>query len=154
TEAFSRVVYEFPFSDLATAAATELENLPIGPIVPGTNRYKLELGRAERLFGAKRYAQARPVFDTLRRAAQGDDRELVALRLAECDYFLKLTRNARDGVKPYIDKAARQGEALFFYAVATRELGDPAEYLHTVRRIVDELPTQSWAEEALNNLAT
>jgi soluble lytic murein transglycosylase len=153
-EAFSRVVYEFPFSDLGTAAAGELESLPIGPIVPGTNRYKLELGRAERLFGAKRYGEARPAFETLRRSAQGDDRELVALRLAECDYFLKRIRNARDGVKPYIDKASRQGEALFFYAVATRELGDHAEYLRTVRRIVDEFPTQSWAEEALNNLAT
>ena len=40
------------------------------------------------------------------------------LRLAECDYFLKRPRNARDGVKPYIEKASRQGEALFFYAVA------------------------------------
>src|SRR6266851_4787702 len=154
TEAFSRIVYEFPFSDLAPIASTELESLPIGPIAPGTNRYKLELGRAERLFGAKRYAQARSAFEGLRGAAQGDDRELVQLRLAETDYFLKRPRNARDGVKPYIEKASRQGEALFFYAVATRELGDHAEYLRIVRKLVNEFPTQSWAEEALNNLAT
>jgi tetratricopeptide (TPR) repeat protein len=32
-------------------------------------------------------------------------------------------------------------------------LGDVAEYLRVVRRIVNEFPTQSWAEEALNNLA-
>ena len=38
-EAFSRVVYEFPFSDLAPAASDELTNLPIGPIAAGTNRY-------------------------------------------------------------------------------------------------------------------
>src|SRR5712691_2303594 len=154
TEAFSRIVYEFPFSDLAPIASTELESLPIGPIAPGTNRYKLELGRAERLFGAKRYAQARSAFEGLRAAAQGDDCELVQLRLVESDYFLKRPRNARDGVKPYIEKASRQGEALFFYAVATRELGDHAEYLRIVRRLVDEFPMQSWAEEALNNLAT
>jgi peptidoglycan lytic transglycosylase len=154
TEAFSRVVYEFPFSDLAPAAGDELTNLPIGPIAAGTNRYKLELGRAERLFGAKRYVPARAAFETLRSAAQGEDRELVTLRLAECDYFMKRPRNARDGVRPYIEKASRQGEALFFYAVSVRELGDHDEYLRTVRRLANDFPTQSWAEEALNNLAT
>ncbi len=154
TEAFSRVVYEFPFSDLAPLAASELETLPLAPIEPGTNRYKLELGRAERLFGAKRYAQAKPAFDALKRAASGDDRELITLRLAEIEYFSKRPRQAREGVRPYIEKASRQGEALYFYAIATRELGDEAEYLRTVRRIVDEFPDQSWAEEALNNLAS
>ncbi len=154
TEAYSRVVYEFPFSDLAPLAGGELESLPIAPITPGSNRFKLELGRAERLFGAKRYAQARPVFEGLRQAARDDDREVVQLRLAECEYFLKRAGNARDGVKPYLDKGARQGEALFFYAVATRELGARDEYLRVVRRIVDDFPEQSWAEEALNNLAT
>jgi soluble lytic murein transglycosylase len=154
TEAYSHLVYEFPFSDLAPLASGELEGLPIAPIAAGTNRYKLELGRAERLFGAKRYAQARAAFEGLRQAARDDDREIVQLRLAECDYFLKRARNARDGVTPYLDKGARQGEALFFYAVATRELGGRDEYLRIVRRLVEEFPTQSWAEEALNNLAT
>jgi soluble lytic murein transglycosylase len=154
TAAFSRIVYEFPFSDLAPVASNELESLPIGPIAAGTNRYKLELGRAERLFGARRYAPARIAFEGLRQAAQGDDRELVQLRLAECDYFQKRARAAREGVRPFIEKASRQGEALYFYAVATRELGDHAEYLRVVRRLVDDFPTQSWSEEALNNLAT
>jgi len=154
TEAFARVVYEFPFSDLAATASTELETLPIAPIVAGSNRYKLELGRAERLFAAKRYTPARASFETLRAAAQGDDRELVKLRLAECDYFLKRPRNARDGVKPYLEKASRQGEALFFYAIAVRELGERDEYMRVVRRLADEFPQQSWSEEALNNLAT
>jgi soluble lytic murein transglycosylase len=154
TEAYSRLVYEFPFSDLAPAASGELESLPLAPIAPGSNRFKLELGRGERLFGAKRYAQARPVFEALRPSARDDDHEIVQLRIAECDYFLKRARSARDGVKPFIDRGARQGEALFFYAVATRELGGHDEYLRLVRRIVAEFPNQSWAEEALNNLAT
>ena len=153
-DAFARVVYEFPFSDLAAQASGELDTLPYGPPAPGNVRYKLELGRAERLFGAKRYTQARQAFESLRTIAQGDDRELVNLRLAESDYFLKRARNARDGVKPYIEKAARQGEALFFYAVSSRELGDTEEYLRTVRRLVQDFSDQTWAEEALNNLAT
>src|SRR3977135_2868885 len=73
-EAYSRVVYAFPFRDIAPIAGGELESLPIAPIAPGSNRFKLELGRAERLFGARRYAQARPVFDALRPLAKDDDR--------------------------------------------------------------------------------
>ena len=90
----------------------------------------------------------------MKAAAEGDDRELVNLRLAECDYFLKRTRNARDGVKPYTENASRQGEALFFHAVAVRDLGDEDEYLRTIRRLADDFADQSWAEEGLNNLAT
>jgi soluble lytic murein transglycosylase len=153
-EAYLRVLYEFPFNESSAIAAAELENLPVAPLSPGSSRYKLELGRGERLFGAKHYAPARGVLEPLRRMAQGDDRELIDLRLAECEYFLKRPRNARDGVRPYIDKASRQGEALFFYAVSVRELGDHTEYERTVRRVVAEFPEQSWAEEALNNLAT
>jgi soluble lytic murein transglycosylase len=153
-EAFARVLYDFPFSDLASQASAELESLPYGAVAAGNTRYKLELGRAERLFGARRYTQARQVFEGLRAAAQGDDRELVNLRLAESDYFLKRARNARDGVKPYIENASRQGEALFFYAVALRDLGETDEYIRTVRRLAQDFASQTWAEEALNNLAT
>jgi soluble lytic murein transglycosylase len=153
--AFSRAYYEYPFSDLSALAAAELETLPNVPqLTPGSTRYTLELGRAERLFGGKRYAQARSAFESLRAAARADDRELVEMRLGECDYFLKRTRNARDEMRPFIDKASRQAEALFFYALAERELGDPDDYVKTVRRLAAEFPGQSWTEEALNNLAS
>jgi len=155
SRAFARVYYEFPLSDLSSLASAELDALPnVQPIAPGNNRYKLELGRAERLFASKRYAQARTGFEGVRNAAQGDDRELASLRIAECDYLLKRPRNARDEVRPFVDHASRKAEALFFYAVSVRELGDHGEYLKTIRQLVDEFPAQSWAEEALNNLAT
>jgi len=153
--AFARVYYEYPLSDLSSLASAELDALPnVQPIAPGNNRYKLEIGRAERLFASKRYAQARTGFEGLRNAAQGDDRELVNLRVAECDFFLKRPRNARDEARPYIDRASRKAEAMFFYAVSTRELGDQNEYLKTIRQLADEFPAQTWTEEALNNLAT
>jgi soluble lytic murein transglycosylase len=154
TEAFSRLAYEYPYSELATQASAELESLPQAAIVPGTDRYTLTLGRAERLFGAKRHALARTVFETLRRVAQGDDRDLVTLRLAECDYYLKRFRNARDGAKPYTEKGARQAEALYFYAGALRDLKVDEEYQRLVRRIVDEFGATAWAEEALNDFAS
>lgn len=154
-EAFGRVYYDFPTSDLAPVAGAEYNLLPTAQrLGPRTERYKRELERAERLFAARRYADARTAFQPLRALAEGDDRELVHLRLAECEYFLKRWRNARDGVRPYIDRAARRAEALFFYAVSARELGNHAEYLKIIRRIADEFPTQSWAEDALNSLAT
>jgi len=153
--AFSRVYFEFPLSELAAQASTELAALPGRPaLTPSSTRYKQEMSRAERLFGGRRYADARSAFENLLRVAEGDDRELVALRIAECDYSLKRIRRARDAVRPYIDKGARRAEALFFYAGAERELGNRDHYFELVRRLVDEFPDERWAEEALNGLAS
>jgi len=75
--------------------ASSFNHLPgLEPITAGSERFKLELGRAARLFGAKQYVPARAAFEMLAPMAAGDDRELVRLRLAECDYFQKRTRNA------------------------------------------------------------
>lgn len=153
--AFSRVYFEFPFGDLAALASAELDALPNRPpLTAGSNRYKLELGRAERLFAARSYAQARSAFENLRKVAQGDDRELADLRLAESDYFLKRVRNAREAVRPYVEKGSRRAEALFFYAIAERDIGNRDQYLKSIRRLVDDFPNQTWAEEGLNNLAS
>jgi soluble lytic murein transglycosylase len=154
-EAFGRVLYDFPLSSVAPLAQTEYASLPnVQPLTAGSQRYKLELGRAERLFGARRYPEARKVYEALRPIASGDDRELVDLRLAESEYHQKRVRIARDALMPYTTKGSRKGEALYFYAQAVGDLGDRAEFHAAVRRIVDEFPTESWAEEALNNQAT
>ena len=154
-EAFGRVLYDFPLSASAAAAETEYSALPnVQRLAAENQRYKLELGRAERLFGARRYDDARKIFLALRPLASGDDRELVDLRLAETDYYQKRQRVARDALKPFTTKGSRRGEALYFYALAAGDLGDEAEYQKAIRQIVEEFPTQSWAEEALNNLAT
>jgi soluble lytic murein transglycosylase len=149
--AFARLYYDYPFSEFSPSAAAELES---GPITSGSPRYKAGLDRAERLFTAKRYGQARIEFTALRNAAADDERERVDLRIAECDYFLKKPRNTRDQVRPYLEHASRQGEALYFFAVASRDLGDLDDYMKTVRRLVADFATQSWAEEALNSLST
>ena len=94
--------YEFPLSELAApAAGPSWHAAESSSAAAGSHRFKLELGRAERLFGAKRYTAGRGSRSSAPHAPQGDDRELVKLRLAECDYFLKRARNARDGVKPF-----------------------------------------------------
>ncbi len=149
--AFERLYYDYPFSELAVAAAEELGT---EPIVPGNPRVRRELARAERLFGAKQYTPARAAFDRLRPAVSGDDRDLVRLRLAEADYYLKRFRAARDGLKPFADDGPRQSEALYFSALTLRDLGDRAEYTTLIRRVINDFPSDKWAEEALNHLAT
>jgi soluble lytic murein transglycosylase len=153
--AFRRVRYEFPLSDAAAAADTALRDLAdVEPRPDSAATFKRELGRAERLFGARRYTQAREAFQAIRSLAGGDDRELVNLRLAESDFYLRRYAAARDALRPYLTGASRAAEAQFFYLASIRELGQHEEYLSRVRALVDDHPESSWAEEALNNLGT
>src|SRR4030095_3229859 len=115
--------YEYPFNDLAAQAEVPLQSLSaVQPIQSGNQRYKLEMGRGERLFGSRRHADARVSFLRLSPYATGDDAELVALRLAEIEYFSDRYRSAREALEPYLHKGARQAEARFFYLMAERGL--------------------------------
>ncbi len=152
--AFSRVYFEFPLGDRAAEAATELERIPdYASVAPRTDRIKRELGRADQLFVARRYAEARQAFASARVSASGDDRDLVNLRVAECDYYLKRLTAARDVLRLYSAKAPRQAEALFYYALTVRGLGNRDQSFTLMRQLLDQFPTGSWAEEALNSVA-
>ena len=150
-EAFIRVYYEYALTDAATSAASQLASLQDQITRTG---YSADLGRAAMLFGARRYAEARTAFQDIQRELSGDDRELADLRLAECDFFLKRYEAARDGLRPYLERASRKAEARFFDLSAQRELGQHDEYVAATRALVAEFPDSSWAEEALNNLGT
>jgi soluble lytic murein transglycosylase len=149
TEAFAHVYYEFALSENAPAAGAELDHLR-----SLSEEFRLNLGRAERLFAVKQYGPARVAFQSLLTDAAGDDRELVRIRLAECDFYQKRQRSAREALRPFIDTASRQGEALYFYALASFDVGDKAEYFKSLRRIVEQFPSQTWAEDALDSLAS
>ena len=110
--------------------------------------------RAERLFTARRYAQARDAYAALLPVASGDDEELISLRVAESDHYLKRYRAALAALQPWVGKARRRAEVRFFTLTAMRELGEHAEYVRQAETLVDEFPTDTWAEETLNNLAT
>jgi soluble lytic murein transglycosylase len=153
-DAFGRVYYEFALSERAGEAGLELKKLGLEVAASGSPRYKLDLGRAERLFGARLYPAAREAFESLAARATDQDRPLIELRLAECDFYLRRFRSARDGVRPFADRGPRRAEAMYFYAVATRDSGDAETFLRVARRVADEFPTEPWAEEALNSLAS
>jgi soluble lytic murein transglycosylase len=150
-QAYLRVYYEFALSDLATAAASHLATLQDQIVKTG---YRQDLGRAAMLFGARRYAEARTAFQEIQKQAGGDDRELADLRVAESDFHLKRYAAARDGVRPYLERASRKAEARFFHLSALRELGQHDEYIAQTRALVADFPGDTWAEESLNNLGT
>jgi soluble lytic murein transglycosylase len=154
-KAYLKLYYEFPVSDAAAAAGPDLEQLRDLPSVGERSaRFKLELGRADRLFGGKRYAQAEPAYEALKPQAHGDDLELVTLRLAECDFYSKRYRAAYDALAPYVEHASRRAEAMFFSMTSLRYLDQTDEYIAQSNRLIGLYPTSSWTEEALNNLAT
>jgi soluble lytic murein transglycosylase len=150
-QAYLRLYYEFSLTDAATAAASQLQTLQDQIVKSG---YQSDLGRAAMLFGARRYAEARTAFQDLQRVATGDDRELVDLRVAECDFYLRRYEAARDAVRPYMERASRKAEARFFHLSALRELGAHEEYVAQTRALIADFPGDSWSEEALNNLGT
>ena len=133
-----------------------LQTLPaVQPIEAGNARYKLEMGRGERLFTSRRYPDARTSFLRLKPYAQSDDdAELVSLRLAEIDYFQGRYSNAREALRPYLTTGARQAEARFFYLMSQRGLRNYETFGQLVRALEQDFPESTWAEEALNNLAT
>src|SRR5258708_40250689 len=79
-DAFGHVYYEFALSEHAADAGVQLGLLELAPAPSGSDRYKLELGRAERLFAVKQYVPARAAFEALKPSASEEDRRLLQLR--------------------------------------------------------------------------
>jgi soluble lytic murein transglycosylase len=152
-EAYRRIYYESPLGAQAVDAQNGIERLQTTAIVPA-ELVTRAMRRAERLFDARRWAQARAGFEAIAKAVDGDDKELVALRLAECDYYLDRNRAARDGVKPFLKSEGYEAEARYFYLSAIRELGDKTTYVTLVRELVSDFPASDWTAEALNGLAS
>jgi soluble lytic murein transglycosylase len=149
------VYYEFPLSDLAPAARLALEQLPDFPSSPGDpKRFARELKRAERLFAARRYTDARTAFDGLRSAARGEEADVVGLRIAQSDYYLRRFRVAREALGAHTGKSPRQAEAIYFHALASYDLGDRIRYFLDVNRLREQFAADRWTEDALNHLAS
>jgi soluble lytic murein transglycosylase len=150
-QAYVRLYYEHPLTPAGAQAAAQLESLQD---LVNRSGWEADIGRAQILFGARRYAEAKAAFSALRPHVSGDNRELADLRIAESDFNLKNYAAARDGLEPYLERASRRAEARFFYLSAIRELKNAELYVALTRSLVTAFPDSSWAEEALNNLGT
>ena len=149
--AYQRVFYELPLSDSASLSAERLQPLQDQIVRSG---YKADFNRANILYGARRYTDARAAFQAVVPETSGDDREVADLRIAESDFYLRRYQAACDGLKPYLESASRKAEARFFYLSALRELGRDEEYIALTKALVADFPDSTWSEEALNNLGT
>ena len=151
--AYRRVYYDHPLSAQAADAADGIARVETTPLVL-PDRFRRELARAQQLFEGRRWAQARAAFEPLQRAASGDDRELISLRIAECAYYLERYSEARKLLQPFLEDTRREAEARYFHLASTRAAGDSTTFISLARRLVADHPDSEWAAETLNNLAS
>lgn len=155
-EAYAHVYYEFPLSENAGSASAELTRMDgLIDLTIDSPRFRAELGRAERFYTARRYADAENIYEKLEGLSSDPAQsQLVRLRLAECRYFRKRWRDARDMLAPLTENSAHVAEALHFYGLTARGLGDSKTFVATLERIIAQYPSDSWAEASLDVLAT
>ena len=152
--AYRRVFFDYALAEEAADAQAGLVRLGAA-IVSGPELTARAVARAERLFGARRWTEARTAYTPLSALTTGRDRARVELRLAECAFYLGQHRAAREALRPYVAQAgADQAEARFFDASAARSLGRTDEYVRLTRALVAAHPESPWAEDALNSLAS
>jgi soluble lytic murein transglycosylase len=154
TQVYERVYYEFALSESGVEAEAALKRLSPPTAASTSSRAERDLVRAEQLFAARRWAPARDAFAALARAGHGEATDLIALRIAECDQYLRRNRDARAALESLQGPGPFQAEARYFYLTATRALGDHATYVTLARRLVADHPNSPWAEDTLNNLAS
>jgi soluble lytic murein transglycosylase len=150
--AYAKVYYDLPLSSDAQDADVALTRLGRDEVA---DRDARESKRAETLFAARRYADARKAFEALRGRANGDDRWRLDLRLAQCDVGLRRFAAARDALRSYLASApGSHDEAAFAYLTALRGLNRDDEYVAAVWQFVADHPGAPLAESALNDLGT
>jgi soluble lytic murein transglycosylase len=150
---YRRVYDEFPRSEQASAAEEAIEALKSQPGIPA-GRVPALLARAERLFAARQWTEAKAGFAPLLPLVTGDDRELVALRLAECDNYLNRHTAAQNALVPWLETATRQAEVRYVHLTATRGMGQRTRYVALARGLVTDHPESPWAEQTLNEFAS
>jgi peptidoglycan lytic transglycosylase len=153
-ELYRRIYYDSPLSVQAVDAQSGIERLQASSAISADLIGRAQR-RAQRLFEARRWAQARAGFEAIAKSVEDDDTtDLIALRIAECDYYLDRHRAARDGLKPFLKDDALEAEARYFSMNAVRELGDRKTFVTEARELIEDFPTSEWAAETLNSLAS
>lgn len=154
-QAFTRVHDLFPASTFAADATAAL--LKLDPTFQPVTRERTPtaLLRAQQLFDARLFRDARKAYEDLRPFAESSDADLVKLRLAQCDAQLKESVAALQALQGYASGGGmRRDEAEYTRLGVLRALGRTAEYISGVRAFVDREPDPAFAHAALNDLGT
>ena len=152
--AWLRLYYEFPLSPHASLAEPIAAEARAAAGAAAPDVLARDLARAQVLFDARRFAEARPAFERALAQATGDAREVADLRIAECDYHLRRYPAAASRLEPWLGSASRQAEVRFYYTSTLRSLGRVEDAITQARALASEMPDSTWAEDALNALAT
>ena len=154
-KAFLRVHDAFPTSSVAADATEALINLNPAFQSVTPERVPVALMRAQQLFEARQCREARAVYDALRPLVGAQDRDIVLLRIAQCDAQLKQFPAALQGLQAYVSGGGtRRDEAEYTRLGVLRDLGRPDEFIRGVRAFVDRQPDPVFAHAALNDLGT
>jgi soluble lytic murein transglycosylase len=147
------VYYDFPLSAEAEAAGDVLHRLRAS--APAFDaRVEKTRGRADALYAARRWAQARAAYVDVAAATTGEAQASAQVRVAAADVQAKQYRAAIDRLRPLLGPGPHQAEARLHHALAIRGLGDLDGYVQAVKTLVDGHGQSPYAEEALNGLAT
>lgn len=154
-KAFTQVHDAYPTSAVAADATSALLQLnpSFQPVTAA--RVPVALLRAQQLYDARQCRDARPVYEALLPLVGPQDRDIVTLRLAQCDAQTKLLPAALQGLQAYINGGgARADEAEYTRLGVLRDMGRTDEYVRGVRAFVDRQPDPAFAHAALNDLGT
>lgn len=151
--AHRRVYYDYPLSRDAEASGEALARLDSAGL-PFEGRVAKELARADALYRARRWSDARGAY--ARVLASGDDatHRHAAVRIGAVDVQLKQYRGALDQLRPLAADGPHRAEAALHIALAARAQGQASEYARLARQMAAAHPSSPFAEEALNGLAT
>ena len=142
------VYYRFPLSDEAKAAGDKIPwiKLALGESFPGTPLLT-QLARAEALYQAHRWPDARAAYSDLLANVSGHDHELAALRVAECD--------VQTGGKPDLlislplTDPDLDAERLYAISQAHWSQTYEGDMLEDVEELVRKYPQSTWTADAL-----
>ena len=151
--ALSRVYFEYPASPEAAEALVALSGVSPAAAKPSRETLSSFLTRADRLFTAKTYGEARVAFNALKPFAADADRDLITLRVAECDYYSKQYATSLTGLAEYVEHSKERGvEVEYFVLGDMRELADK-DYAPRLSAFVERNEDPALAERALMDLA-
>ncbi|MEO6222002.1 MAG: lytic transglycosylase domain-containing protein, partial [Vicinamibacterales bacterium] len=154
-QAFTRVHDLFPVSTYAAQATAVLLQLDPEFRSVTVERVPIALLRAQQLYDARQFSNARLVYEELRPVVGSQDRDLVMLRLAQCDAQSKDLQAAYQALQAYVNGGGvRVDEAEYTRLGVLRDLARTEEYVRGVRAFVDRQPDPASAHAALNDLGT
>ena len=149
--AYRRVYFEYPLSLEAGQAEDALTRLNAWS--EDEPEVALELKRADALFQARRWSDARSSYERAHHAATGAVRDRVEVRMSACDVQMRRFRPVLEPLKAQRGGAYGE-EAAYFYLSALRGAGEKTEYEREARIFADSHRDSPYAEDALNSLAS